>query len=70
MPDLPVDQDGNIIAVKRYSPPVIASIEKKDLAEIEGSKKKPVPVVGKPNEVEEDANIPDIPASTRVVPLK
>ena len=62
------DGDGNIIAVKRYSPPVITSIEKKDLEEIEGGRKKPA--AGKVSEGELDARFPDAPSNTRIVPLK
>ena len=33
------DQDGNVIAIKKYSPPLITRIEKEKLDEIEGKKK-------------------------------
>ena len=62
------DKDGNIIAVKRYSPPMIASIEKKQLEEIEGSKKKSS--VGRISDLSGNINILEVPANTRIVPLK
>ena len=59
------DKDGNIIAVKRYSPPIINSIEKKELEEIEGSKRK-----SNISRVNEEVNILEVPVNTRIVPLK
>ena len=61
------DKDGNIIAVKRYSPPVIASIDKTDLEEMERSRKKPVG--GRAKEGEDGFRLLDVPTSTRIVPL-
>ena len=59
------DKDGNIIAVKRYSPPIIASIEKEELAEIEGGKRKT-----NVSRTQEDVTILEVPTNTRIVPLK
>ena len=36
------DQEGNVIAIKKYSPPLITRIEKEKLDEIEGNKKRSI----------------------------
>lgn len=52
--------------MQRYSPPVIASIDRTDLEEIEGGRKKPA--ASKTKE-EAGAGLLDVPPSTRIVPL-
>ena len=49
------DQDGNVIAIKKYSPPLITRIEKEKLDEIEGIKKKGAQLK---NQNEEEKNQP------------
>ena len=56
------DQDGNVIAIKKYSPPLITRIEKEKLDEIEGIKKKGTQIK---NQNEEDK----IQTATRAIPL-
>lgn len=52
--------------MQRYSPPVIASIDRTDLEEMEGGRKKPA--ASKTKE-ETGAGLLDVPPSTRIVPL-
>ena len=57
------DQDGNVIAIKKYSPPSITRIEKEKLDEIEGNKKKSIQPKN-PN-----AQDKTLSTSTRAIPL-